>query len=83
MVNTNNNLSSILAVDIGSSTTRALLFDIVNTKYRFIAEGSAPSTAGSPFFDIAECVWHAIEDLQDKTGRMMISDAEGLIIFSS
>ncbi|MBS3752470.1 MAG: glutamate mutase L [Anaerolineales bacterium] len=83
MVNTNNNLSSILAVDIGSSTTRALLFDIVNTKYRFIAEGSAPSTAGSPFFDIAECVWHAIEDLQDKTGRMMISDAEGLIIPST
>lgn len=83
MVNTNTNLSSILAVDIGSSTTRALLFDIVNTKYRFIAEGSAPSTAGSPFFDIAECVWHAIEDLQDKTGRMMISDAEGLIIPST
>lgn len=83
MANTQSDISSVLAVDIGSSVTRALLFDIVNNKYRFIAQGSAPSTAGAPFFDIAECVWRSIEDLEELSGRYIIGEEEGLIIPST
>lgn len=83
MTNSYSDINSVLAIDIGSTTTRALLFDIVNNKYRFIAKGSAPSTAGAPFFDIAECVWRSIEDLERISGRNMISEEEGLIIPST
>lgn len=82
MANSFADKNSILAVDIGSSITRSLLFDVVNGKFRFIAKGSAPSTVGAPLFDIAECVWRSIEDLQEITGRQM-SDEEGLIIPST
>jgi hypothetical protein len=83
MANPQTNINSVIAIDIGSSTTRALLFDIVNTKYRFISKGSAPSTAGFPFFDIAECAWRAVENLQNATGRDLISEEEGFIIPST
>ena len=36
---------SVLAVDVGGATTRAVLFDIVEGAYRFVASGSAASTA--------------------------------------
>lgn len=83
MANSHTNMNSVLAIDIGSSTTRALLFDIVNTKYRFIAKASTPSTAGFPLFDIAECVWRAVENLQNTTGRELIGEEEGFIIPST
>jgi len=83
MANSYTDKNSFLAIDIGSTTTRALLFDVVNGKYRFIAKGEATSTVGSPIFDISECVWRSIEDLQAITGREIISDKEGLIIPST
>ena len=43
---------SILAIDVGTSVTRAVLFDVVEGQYRFVAAGKAPSTAEAPFKDI-------------------------------
>lgn len=83
MTNSYSDKNSVLAIDIGSSITRALLFDVVNGKFRFIARGSAMSTAGDPLFDIGECVWRSIENLQAMTGRQIISSEEGLIIPST
>jgi hypothetical protein len=40
---------SILAVDVGAANTRAVMFDVVEGEYRFIALGIAPSTAEAPF----------------------------------
>ena len=70
---------SVLAVDIGSVTTRALLFDVVDGIYTFIAAGSAPSTAAAPFRDISEGVHNALLNLQKVVGRK-ITGTDGHII---
>jgi hypothetical protein len=71
---------SLLAVDVGSITTRAALFDVVEGYYRFIASGHAPTTAAAPFKDISEGVRRAIENLQIVTGRKFLGDDQHLIM---
>lgn len=72
---------SVLAVEIGSTQTRAALFDVVEGKYHFIASGNAPSTVDAPFRDAGECVHLAIEDLQAVTGRKLLDqDSQHIII---
>jgi hypothetical protein len=71
---------SLLAVDVGSVTTRAALFDVVEGTYRFVASGNAPSTAAAPFKDISEGVHHAIEDLELVTGRKFLGENQRLIL---
>ncbi len=72
---------SVLAIDIGSATTRAMLFDVVEGRYRFVAIGQAPSTAHAPFNDISPGVETAIEKLQEITGRIFL-DADRRLISS-
>lgn len=71
---------SLLAVDVGAITTRAMLFDVVDGRYRFLASGSAPTTAGAPFSDIGEGVRRSIDQLQAITGRTLIDEDERLIL---
>jgi len=71
---------SLLAVDVGTVTTRAALFDVVEGYYRFIASGHAPSTATAPFKDLSEGVHRAIEDLQLITGHKFLGEDQRLII---
>ncbi len=71
---------SLLALDIGSITTRALFFDVVDGRYRFMAVGTAPTTAGAPFHDIGEGVRRAVDQLQAITGRTFIGADERMII---
>ena len=73
---------SLLAVDVGGATTRAALFDIVEGKYRFIAAGSAASTAEAPFRDVGHGVRGAIQHLQTITGRTLL-DPEGRLVTPS
>ena len=70
---------SLLAVDIGGANTRAVLFDVVEGEYRFLASSSAPSTAEAPFKDVSEGARNAIASLQTITGRTML-DAERRVI---
>jgi hypothetical protein len=71
---------SLLAVDVGTVTTRAALFDVVEGYYRFIASGNAPTTAAAPFKDLGEGVRQAIENLQGITGRTFLGDDRLLIV---
>jgi hypothetical protein len=71
---------SMLAIDVGSVTTRAMLFDVVEGRYRFIAAGAAATTAGAPFCDVGEGVRSAIDQLQNITGRIFLDKDEHLII---
>ncbi len=70
---------SVLALDVGSSFTRALLFDAVEGGYRFLAEGIAPTTAAAPVKDISEGVRRALDQLQTISGRRLIGEDEQLI----
>ncbi|NPV75067.1 MAG: hypothetical protein HPY59_01705 [Anaerolineae bacterium] len=72
---------SILAIDLGSVHTRALLFDVVEGQYRFIGSGSAASTTNAPFRDIGEGFHQAVLDLQEKLGRTLVEN--GVLILPS
>ena len=74
---------SLLAVDVGTITTRAALFDVVEGHYRFIAFGHAPTTAAAPYRDISEGVHKAIENLQVITGRKFLGEGQYLIMPTS
>jgi uncharacterized protein (TIGR01319 family) len=71
---------SLLAVDVGAVTTRAVLFDVVNGQYRFLASGSAPTTAGAPFHDVGEGIRLAFDQLRAITGRVIVGPDERLIM---
>lgn len=71
---------SLLAIDIGSVNTRALLFDIVDGQYHFLAAGSSPSTDGAPFFDVSEGVHIAVSRLQEVTDRPLLSQEHRILI---
>ncbi len=71
---------SILAIDVGAAVTRAVLFDVVEGQYRFIASGQAPSTAETPFKDIGIGVREAITNLQNVTGAMLLGSNDNNLI---
>jgi uncharacterized protein (TIGR01319 family) len=71
---------SLLSVDVGTITTRASLFDVVEGHYRFVASGNAPTTISAPLRDISEGVRLAIEYLQTVTGRIFLGPKFQLIM---
>jgi hypothetical protein len=70
---------SLLAIDIGTIKTRALLFDVINGRYRFVAAGSAITTIGDPFLDAGEGVRMAINRLEELTGRVILGSGDNLL----
>jgi len=71
---------SVLAIDFGSVNTRAMLFDVVEGEYNFIAAGLAPCTMGAPYFDALESFHLALTHLKRITGRTLLDDEESLIL---
>jgi hypothetical protein len=72
--------NSILAVDVGAANTRAVMFDVVDGEYRFVALGVAPSTAEAPFKDVSEGVRNAIINLQAILGKTLLDASRDLIM---
>jgi len=72
--------NSLIAVDVGSVTTRAIYFDIVEERYRFIGLGQAPTTLGAPFNDIGVGVRQAILQLQEVIDRPLLDSDQQLVI---
>lgn len=74
---------SILAIDVGAAATRAVMFDVVEGQYRFIAAGQAPSTAEAPFKDIGIGVREAITSLQNTLGTTLLGPHDNNLIAPS
>lgn len=72
----------LLAIDLGSVTTRAALFDVVDGQYRFVAGASVPTTADAPISDVGEGARRALEQLRAVTGRSLL-DEDGAAIVSA
>jgi hypothetical protein len=70
---------SLLAIDVGTITTRVVLFDVVDGSYRFVASHQAPTTADAPFKDIREGVRQALDNLESITGRTFFDREHNLI----
>jgi hypothetical protein len=73
---------SVLAIEIGTVSTRVILFDVVEGRYRFLGQGSVPTTAGAPFNDVSVGVKEAMDQLHDITGRVLFN-AEGQLVIPS
>jgi hypothetical protein len=71
--------NSLLAMDVGAANTRAVLFDVIEGEYRFVASGSAPTTAEAPFKDVSAGARNAITNLQKVLGKPLLDDSLGLI----
>ncbi len=74
------NAESILAIELGSVNTRAVLLDVVEGHYRFIAVGEGPNTANAPFHNVLTGVHQAVRELQQITGRLILNSEGGLVI---
>jgi hypothetical protein len=72
-------IGSILAVDCGTVLTKAVLLDRVGGTYRFVARGRTPTTIDAPWQDVAVGVQHAIEQIEEVTGRVLLSQGGSLI----
>jgi uncharacterized protein (TIGR01319 family) len=72
--------NSLLALDIGSTTTRASYFDVVDGRYRFIAVGHSPTTATAPINDLGPGIRQAIEELEGLIGRTLLDGDKRIIL---
>jgi uncharacterized protein (TIGR01319 family) len=71
---------TVLALDIGTVHTRALLFEVVEEAYHFIASSVTQTTNFAPVGNLLVGVFDAIRQLQELTGHTLLSQRGDLII---
>jgi hypothetical protein len=72
-------IESVLAADCGSTMTRVILIDTIDGQYRFVAQGEALSTIEPPQADVLLGVRHAIGQIEETTGRLLLNEQGQLI----
>ena len=72
------NINVILATDCGSTTTKAILIQLVDGVFRLTHRGEAPTTVEAPFEDVTRGVLNAILELEELSGRTIL-DGEKII----
>jgi len=72
-------IESILAADCGSTMTKVILIDTIDSQYRFVAQGETLSTIEPPRADVLVGVRHAIGQIEEATGRLLL-DEQGQLI---
>jgi hypothetical protein len=64
----------LLAADVGSITTRAVLLDTAEGMYRLFATGEAPTSGGAPAFNLTFGLASALRQISETTGRQLIEE---------
>ncbi len=72
--------SSILAADFGSVNTRVMLFDLVQGRYRLIAQESGLTTLNDPIDDVSVGLQQLVRRIERYTGRKLYDAGERLMI---
>lgn len=72
-------LRAILAIDVGSTTTKAVLIERRGDEYRLAGRGEAPTTVEAPHEDVMLGVADALHRLEESTERRLLGDG-GLIV---
>ncbi|MGC9356581.1 MAG: glutamate mutase L [Anaerolineae bacterium] len=62
-------IESVLIADCGTVVTKLLLLERVEASYRFVAQAQTLTTLNPPWGDLSTGVIHAIEELEEVTGR--------------
>ncbi len=71
-------VTTILATDCGSTTTKAILIEKKDGGFRLTSRGEAPTTVEAPYDDVTVGVVNAAREVEELTGRSIIGD-DGLI----
>lgn len=66
-------ISSILATDCGSTTTKAILIEKRGGEFRLVVRGEAPTTVEAPVEDVTRGVINAVTEVQELAGRPLLS----------
>jgi len=74
-----NHPNAILATDVGSTTTKAILIERVDGRYRLTARGEAPTTVEAPHEDVMSGVLSALRRLEENSSRKLL-DGANLIV---
>ena len=61
----NKELTRILATDCGSTTTKAILIELIEGEYRQTIRGEAPTTVESPLNDVTKGVLNAVNEVEE------------------
>lgn len=72
-------IRTILATDCGSTTTKAILIQLVDGVYRQTHRGEAPTTVEAPFADVTVGVINAITEVQELSGRRFVDETGHII----
>ena len=67
-----NNITTILATDCGSTTTKAILIEKRGEEYRLVCRGEAPTTVEAPYEDVTRGVLNAIQEIEEIMGRKFL-----------
>jgi uncharacterized protein (TIGR01319 family) len=65
-------LRSILATDCGSTTTKAILIELIDGEFRLRFRGEAPTTVEAPFEDVTKGVLNAVMEVEELSGRILL-----------
>jgi len=77
-VNGDETIKVIVATDCGSTTTKAILIEYVESEgcYRQTFRGEAPTTVEAPFEDVTKGVLNSIQELEELSGRNIIDPSK-------
>jgi len=70
----------ILITDVGSTTTKARLFQKFEEGWRYTISGEAPTTVESPYEDVTMGVYNSVREVEEITGLTLLNRVSGGII---
>jgi uncharacterized protein (TIGR01319 family) len=73
-------MESILVADCGSTRTRVSLVDLAGSEFRLVAGAETSSTVEVPWSRISIAIRQAVRQIEELTGRALLSEEEQLII---
>ncbi|MBN2170209.1 MAG: glutamate mutase L [Candidatus Krumholzibacteriota bacterium] len=65
---------TILATDCGSTTTKAILIQLIDGEYRQTHRGEAPTTVEAPFEDVTRGVLNAVREVEELADRQILDE---------
>ena len=69
-------MNSMVIVDVGSTTTKALLFAKQDGEWKYIERGEAATTVEAPFKDVMVGLRQALKLLEERSGFVLPRDAD-------
>lgn len=67
-------VESILAADVGSTMTKAVLIDVVEGEYRIIANAEFPTTLEPPYSDVSLAVQQCVGRIEEIASRKLLDE---------